>query len=80
VSDGNISSPPEVIEFLDNIANRLLHLILSQDIIPVLPVWKEVDEDALSEIIDKIFTPPDYPQPSTLSFLTQLRPTAIPIL
>jgi hypothetical protein len=44
-------APAEVIEEIEEVANRLLALVLKQDVIPVLPISGEPTEDILEDII-----------------------------
>jgi hypothetical protein len=46
-----IEAPPEVIEFVDEIVDRLIHLIIAQDIVPVLPLLADFPFGLEKEIV-----------------------------
>jgi hypothetical protein len=74
-------APEEVIESLDEVVNRLLLLIIAQDIVPVLPVWEEVKDDIIEKIISEIFVEKDALQTISdlpIDLLLQMQPNDIP--
>jgi hypothetical protein len=76
-----LEAPEEITEALDIVVNRLINLILSQDVTPVLPIWEDVSDDIANAIAESTFAESDALAKVTIldvDFLTQIRPTDIP--
>jgi hypothetical protein len=48
-------APEEVIELLEIVADRLMRLVMENDVFPCVPIWEEVPGDVAEEIMQDCF-------------------------